>query len=419
MPSRSHAPSYAAVLRTPSCARLFTAALVGRLSYGTVSLSLVLALTAATRSYAAAGVVMALFGLAVSFLSPARAGLIDRYGWRRALPPMAIAYAGLLLLIAASTWRPGASQVALGVLAVAAGACAPPLGPVMRSLWNDLLPDRRLLQRAYSLDMVAEELLFVTGPLLAGLLANVAVPSAGLVLSAALVLTGTLALVRSPDAGPDTRAGGGGPPEATVARIPRRRLMRSVMGLGLPMATAAVAGIGLGALSLVILAFAQQRHQTAAVALAEAALAAGSAVGGLAYGTVAWRGSARVRLRVLGAGLGLAIAVAGLAPNLYALVAILAIAGLFVAPVLSTAYLVADESASPGQRVRAGAWVNTAFNAGSSAGTAAFGLLIGRLPLALCFVVAGAPAVVSAATAVGRTRRHCPTHPRGCGNIQR
>ncbi len=35
----------------------------------------------------------------------------------------------------------------------------------MRTLWSDLVPDRASLQRAYSLDAVAEELIFVMGPL--------------------------------------------------------------------------------------------------------------------------------------------------------------------------------------------------------------------------------------------------------------
>ncbi|GAA2559021.1 hypothetical protein GCM10010398_54090 [Streptomyces fimbriatus] len=61
-----------------------------------------------------------------------------------------------------------------------------------------------------------------------------------------------------------------------------------------------------------------------------------------------------------------------------------------MAPALTTAYLVADEAAAPGFRTRTGAWVNTAVNAGSSAGAAAVGLLVGRLPLPVCFAVSGA-----------------------------
>ncbi|HET9172107.1 MAG TPA: hypothetical protein VFN97_21940 [Actinospica sp.] len=49
--SSSSTPSYLQVLRLPGAARLFGCALWGRLSYGTVFLSLTLALTRATGSY--------------------------------------------------------------------------------------------------------------------------------------------------------------------------------------------------------------------------------------------------------------------------------------------------------------------------------------------------------------------------------
>lgn len=70
MSASSTRPSYAAVLRMPYAKRTFTAALVGRLSYGTVSLAVMLAVSRATGSYAVAGTVMALFGAASVFLTP-------------------------------------------------------------------------------------------------------------------------------------------------------------------------------------------------------------------------------------------------------------------------------------------------------------------------------------------------------------
>lgn len=78
--SSTRRPSYAAVLSVPHARRIFTAALVGRLSYGVAPIAVMLAVTRATGSYAVAGVVMALFGAAVVFLSPYRAALVDRYG---------------------------------------------------------------------------------------------------------------------------------------------------------------------------------------------------------------------------------------------------------------------------------------------------------------------------------------------------
>jgi MFS family permease len=379
--------SYSTVLRIPHARRTFAAALVGRLSYGMVSLSLVLSVKDATGSYAVAGTVMALFGVTSVFLSPARAALIDRYGPRLALVPMAALYAALLLLLAYAARRhgsqPGSSGLLLGALAVSAGACTPPLGPTMRALWGQLLPDRGLLQRAYSLDGVAEELLFVTGPLLVGLLVKFASPALGVAVSAVLVLVGTLAMVSSP----------------VVRTYPVRKGSDPVVRAAVPwhpVLVVAGLGIGLGALDLLVVAFADGHGRPEAVAWVLAALSAGSAVGGLVGGAVVWRVPAGRRLSLMAAGLGVAVAAAGLAPNLWVLGAVAAVAGLFVAPALTTGYLIADETAAPGTRTQAGAWVNTAVNAGTSGGSAAVGMLIGRLPLALCFALAAGPVLLSA-----------------------
>ncbi|MEW2128052.1 MFS transporter [Streptomyces sp. NPDC007259] len=398
-------PSYAAVLRAPHAARTFAAALTGRLSYGIAPLALLLAVKDATGSYSAAGTVMALFGAASVLLSPARAGLIDRYGPRRALLPMAGLYAVLLTVLALVTWRPGASPLFLGALATAAGACTPPLGPVMRALWSGLVPDRELLRRAYSLDGVAEELLYVTGPLLVGVLVTVTGPAAGVLAGAVLIAVGAGALVTSPAVPrgkPEhgTGADGSAGPGLRLGAVPALR--RAVL------VTAAV-GLCLGALDLLVVALTEAMHRVSAVSWALAALSVTSAVGGLAYGALRWRAPLGMRLPATAAGLGMAVAAAGLAGNVYVLIAVVGVAGLFVAPTLTTAYLIADESVDAARRTRAGAWVNTAFNAGSSGGTAAVGLLVDRLPLALCCAVAAAPALLCAAAVGGAGVRRSRT----------
>ncbi|MGW3288486.1 MFS transporter [Streptomyces sp. NPDC001002] len=407
-------PSYAAVLRVPYARRTFLAALVGRLCYGVVSVAVMLSVTRATGSYAVAGTVMALFGATGVFLMPYRAALVDRYGPRRALTPMALLYAGLLCVLAAATWRPGTPAVALGVIAAVTGACAPPLGPTMRAVWAELVVERGMLQRAYGLDGVAEELLFVTGPLLVGVVVGFASPAAGVLLSAVLMAVGTVAFVTSPAVGgpataTDPGSGPKSPPDEGSSPSPGRALLQ-------PVVVATGVGLSLSVVDLLVVAFAEQRHLGAdSAAWVLAALSAGSAVGGLLNGAVDWRTPARVRLPRLAAGLGLTLAAAGLAPGLWTLAAAVACAGAFVAPALTTAYLLADETAAPGARTRAGAWINTGVNAGSSAGAMAAGLLLGRLPLTACFVVAGvavlAPAALtrlrpaSSPSAPGRTRR--------------
>ncbi|MEV4534736.1 MFS transporter [Asanoa sp. NPDC049518] len=383
--------SYRAVLRTPHALRTFVAALVGRLSYGVVFVSLTVAVTGATGSYSLAGGTIALFGLGVVLVAPLRASLIDRHGPRRILPPLAGAYAVFLAALAAATWRPGAPAGLLLALTAAAGVCSPPLGPVMRAMWSNLLPDDPSgRQRAFALDTVVEELLFVTGPLLASVFIALGRPALGVAVSAGLVITGTLAMVSSPAAAAWPRPVAGG--VAGRARIGRTLFDPVFVAWGI--------GLGLGAANLLVVAFATSHNQIVAVAGFEAAMAAGSAIGGIAYGARDWAQPQRTQLASLTLALAAVLAGFGLAPGVAVLAAAGALAGLFVAPALTTAYLLADREAPPSARTRAGTWVNTAFNAGSSGGTAAVGLLIGRLPLALCFAVAALPMLLSAVTAL-------------------
>uniref|UniRef100_UPI0015F0DB7D MFS transporter n=1 Tax=Streptomyces shenzhenensis TaxID=943815 RepID=UPI0015F0DB7D len=267
-PSPVRHTSYAAVLRVPYARRTFLAALVARLSYGTVSLSVLLSVTGATGSYAVSGLVMALFGGTVVVLLPVRATLVDRYGPRRVLPSLAALYSALLCLLAVLTWRPGAPPAALATAAALTGCVAPPLGPTMRAVWGRLADDPALLRRAYSLDGVAEELLFVSGPALVGLLLRFGPPPAGLLLSAVLMTAGTCAFVTSP---------------AVRAVLPSKKNKETGRSPGrfpaAPVVAAAGLGLALSAADLLVMAFAGQRsYGDEAVPWVLAALSAGSAV---------------------------------------------------------------------------------------------------------------------------------------------
>ncbi|WP_405822233.1 MFS transporter [Streptomyces sp. NBC_01390] len=383
MSATSTRPSYAAVLRIPYARRTFATALLGRLSYGVVPLSVMLAVTRASGSYAVAGAAMALFGATVVLLAPARAALIDRYGPRRALVPLLFAHLTALGLLTAAVWRPGAPAAVLGSLTALAGACVPPLGPTMRAVWSTIAEDRLLLQRAYSLDGVAEELLFVSGPLLVGVLAGFTVPAVGIVVGAALMAAGTAGFVTSP-ALRGMRPAVRGASRGTGGD---RRVLGRIRG---PVGAAAGVGLGLGSLDLLVVVFAGQHgHGAAGAAWVLAALSTGSAVGGLLNGAVAWSWPARTRLTLMAVGLGLALLGAGLAPGLGTLAVAMTVAGVFVSPAITTAYLIADETVAPEARVRAGAWVNTATNAGSTIGSAGAGVVAGHLPVGVCFALTG------------------------------
>ena len=210
---------------------------------------------------------MALFGPAIVLVSPFRAWMVDRHGPRRALPPMAAGFAAVLIAIAVIPLRSGANDAAIAML---------PGGRCQRASARrgdaDALEhahqDPSVLQTAYSLDGVAEELLYVAGPLIAGVIPVVATPAVGLLASAGLVAAGTGLFLRSP-------ALRNSP--APVA-APRKSTQDRQLGNGRepygPRAGVRHGAIGLclSGLGLVIVAFCQARHELAAVAWTEAAL---------------------------------------------------------------------------------------------------------------------------------------------------
>jgi MFS family permease len=383
---------YRAVLRTPHACGAFAASLAGRLCYGIVSLSLILTLTAGNRNYGLAGLVMALFGLAIVLVSPFRAWLVDRHGPRRALPPMAAAFAAVLVAIALIPPGSGVDDTAITLLAIAAGASAPPLGVVMRTLWSILVSDRDVLQTAYSLDGVVEELLYVAGPLIAGVITVTATPAAGLFVTAGLMVAGTGLFLRS-SALSSWPVPAAEEPSGALTKAPGQAGTGRAI-LALAFATGAI-GLSLGGFGLVIVAFAQARHDPAAVAWIEAALSVGSALGGLAYGAITWRIPAQRRLALLAAGLAVILIPAALSPNLLVLALLTGLAGLLVSPALATAYILADNLATAAAANRAGNWVNSGYNAGTSAGSALSGEMVGRIPLSACLPLLAVPSMLA------------------------
>lgn len=427
-------PSYFQVLRLPRAARVFGFALWARLSYGTIFLSLTLALIRATGSYATTGACMAMFGVASALLVPVRAALIDRHGMRRALSPMAVVYASLLALItvtivtmhSAHATLPNSTVFLLFVLCTAAGATAPPLGPSMRTLWAELASDPQMRRRAFALDTVCEEALYLVGPLLAGALATWVAPVAGVAVSAVLVLTGTLAMVSvippqsldNADADPQAAADETNLDTHMRPQATYRRTRMRIDALGGAVPASLATGISLSVLGLLIVAFAQRHHQLTVVAWAEAGMSAGSACGGLAFGALKWRASNRLQMCSLLALIGIFIAAAGFAGSMAVLIPLACALGLFVSPTITMTYVVADEAAPADQRTRASGLVNGAYNLGSATGSAAAGLLLGGFGLRACFVLAGAPALAVALLISVRTWRKSESVPSATARAQ-
>jgi MFS family permease len=383
---------YLEVLRAPGALRVFAPALVGRLSFAMVTLVLLFAVQRSTDSFAVAGSATGAFGLANVIASPYRARFVDRYGQRFALNSLAIGFAAGLSGIAALTAQPDPSAGLLVGFAAIVGLFPPPLGASMRVLWGSLTPPGTLRMKAYSVDAVCEELLFTTGPLIAAAVVGAASPPVGLLATAAVALAGTFGMTSSVL----SRRHGVATPSPHKASQPLRQrgfvaILVALLGVGVVLGTVEVAAP----------AVAESKGSVGLAGILLAAVAAGSAIGGLLYGQRAWRSSLVKRLLISVTAMTALCALLAVVELVVVLGFGLAVVGFFLAPSLVTGYLLADELTAVEVRTEASSWINTAVNAGAAVAAVLVGFVVDSREPRIGFVIgAGVASVLALAAAV-------------------
>lgn len=390
--------SYLALLRSPGVLSPFCAAALIRFSYACLVLSLLLTVEAATDSYAVAGAALAASGLG-TLSAPYKARLIDRLGLRSVLTTLGLGFALTLCCITIAAVAGVSSPAVFIAAATLAGLLTPPVGPIMRGIWAELAPDVQTRTRAYSLDAVAEEGLFAVGPLAVGVVIALSEPRLSLLVVAGAAAVGTVWLVLSQATlGSELSAKSKGRRSSAVLgplSAPGVRWVAAVM---------VCVGIGLAPLEVAVAARAEDFGTIEAAGPLLAALSVGSIVGGFAWGARRHRHTPPVQLLGLVAAMGVGAAIAGLAPNLVALGAALALAGAFVAPVFVVAYSMVDDLVEADVRTEASTWIASASNIGGSAGAVSAGIIVERASAQAAFLAGGLLLMAAVFLLAGRAR---------------
>ena len=394
--ARHYAPAvltrYRTVLAVPGVRRLYAAGVLARLPQGMATLSILLLVHHATRSYALAGLAVGGEALASAAAGVPQGRLLDGLGRTRVLAPFALTQAALFiaLVFAARVHLPGGLLV---LVAWAIGAAQPAVAPSVRALLGSLIADDDVRESAYALESVIQELIFLIGPLLVAVVIAAASPSSALVLCALVTALGTMWFVSSPAS---RRA-----PVRVRATGPRRTLLRSHPELRALLAPVALMGVSIGALDVGLPSLALHAGSRASTALLLAAWSLGSMVGGLAYGSRDWTRSLADRYRGL-----LTLAVLCALPLVFArsIPAGLAgalLTGLTVAPVFSCQYALVGRVVSDGTQTEAFTWVSAALVAGIAGGSTLAGVLIVALGVSGPFLLTCTALAVAALTATG------------------
>jgi MFS family permease len=358
--------SFRSVLSIPGSARLFASGLLARLPQGMGSLAILLLIHGTTHSYAAAGLAVGAYALTNALIAPWQGRLVDRFGHLNVLVPSGITQATFLcgLVLAAHSHVPTAALVALCGLA---GGLQPPYAPTVRALLREVVHDPGTRETAYALDSVAQELIWITGPLLVALVISVSSPSGAVLAVAGLAVLGSLVFVSSPL----TRSGAAPTRHAHRAAALSSSALRALLG------PVFLVGMALGAVEVGLPSLALHAHARAASGPLLALWSVGSITGGLWYGSRSWQISLLARYRRL-----LAAGVLCTAPLIFArsvpagLVGSL-LAGLTTAPMFSCQYALVGRTVTRGSETEAFAWVAGALISGIAAGSAAGGAVIG------------------------------------------
>jgi MFS family permease len=357
--------AYRGVLATPGVLPLAFFSLLARVPIGMAGVSMILFVHSRTGSFGDAGIVVGAYTVGLGMTGPPLARLIDRRGSKWVIVPGAILVAAAMGAVVA-LGELGAGLVPLILAALVAGGGSTPIGGLLRQRWADIIAPADL-PTAYALDSVMIEVIFVTGPLLAGVLAATVGSAYGLLVAGALGVVGSIGFARvstvAPGSDPDAERHWLG----ALASPTLRLLVLSQLPL---------AGT-FGALDVALPAFGAHHGAAALGGPYAAALAFGSGVGGIFYGArPSLLGPPRRALLGLGVVMVLTCLPLSFAVSVPEMFVFAALAGLCIAPQFTVRNQLVQSTLVSGTITEAFTWLSLAVTIGAAIGSALVGPLV-------------------------------------------
>ncbi len=375
----------------------FPIAFVARLPFAMMVVGVLTLVVAGRDSLAFGGLSSAMVGIGSALVGPLVGAAADRFGQRRAVLAAGVANSLALLLM---TWvvfspLPGAAVLAAAALV---GASAPQVGPMSRSrlvtMITTKLPEGRRVRTLLSVmayESAADEVIFVFGPVIVGLLATTMSPAAPMIGAAVLTaaFVSAFALHPSGRAGTDQHSG-------AVVQAPARELVTPPLGT----VVTGVFGMGLffGSTLTGLTAFMRDGGNAESAGLFYGVMGVGSAALALGSALLPERFSIAARWVSFASVLVFGAVLIALAPTLPLLVAGLAIAGIGVGPTLVTEFSLGAERSPLGRSATVMTILGSGLILGQSLASAVNGTIAESLgtgaaqcaPLVAALVVLGA-----------------------------
>jgi Major Facilitator Superfamily len=355
---------YAGVLRTPGALQFAIPGVIGRMPMGMLSIAQVMLIVSVTGRYGTAGIVSAAGAILFAIITPRMARLADRFGQATVLRPLALAFAvtSAAFIGSAVSRAPDWLLIVTGALCRAA---MPALGPMVRSRWSQLLGGSDALDSAFSLEGIADEVIFIAAPVLVVALVTEVQPVSGMLVTVLLGVAGVVGLTRhrrsEPAARRVSRSGG---------TVLRNAGLRVLIGVHIFL------GALFAAVDIATIAFAQEHGASALAGPLLALYGLGSAIAGVWYGARHWRISQRARLRAALAATALGVGPLAIMPGLAAMAIGILVAGLGISATLVSSYSIAERIVPNDQRTEGMSWLTTAASTGTALGSSLAGRLV-------------------------------------------
>ncbi|WP_269932119.1 MFS transporter [Aminobacter sp. HY435] len=382
---------YTEIFKAPGAKAFSAAGFVARLPLSMITLGIVTMLSETHGEYWLAGAVAATFAFSNALIAPQVSRLVDRYGQSRILIPGTIAAVAALSGLMLSTHY-GAPNWALFVFAVMAGTM-PSMSAMVRARWTELYRNTPKLHTAFAFESIADEMIFIAGPIVSIGLSVGVFPEAGPLVATVLLAIGNLLFAAQKSTEPPVHAqdrGGG----ASVIRLPSMQiLVLTLMAIGAIFGTSEVTAV----------AFAEAQGDKGAAGLTLAAYAAGSLIAGVAFGALKLKLPLARQLLITIALAALTTLPLLMVTSIPTMAVVLFIAGIAVSPTIITSMALVEQLVPSSKLTEGMTWAITGISIGLALGSSASGWIIDELGAADGFLVSlGAGFAALAITFLGQ-----------------
>jgi len=374
---------YINIYRTKGAFKFSLAAFIARMPISMMSIAIVFVIVAKTDSYALAGTFTAIGALMAALVAPFWSRAADRYGQSRilsiAVPIHIIALLGFLTVI-----RLDAPRWSWFILLIIFEGVFVGTGQMVRRRWSHVLNgDSKLMNTAYSVESLLDEIVFMVGPIITTLCAINVGPYAGVLAAAIFLSIGSILFIAQKGTEPMPH------PKIKGVKHKNPIFTLEVQAIFLPFI---FTGASFAAIGLIVVAYADQYGAKSQTGLLYAIWALGSLIAAFINGAQHWKISAKSRYIFFTIALAIftlpLLLAAKLFPgNLLMLSIALFLNGIFIAPLIVAGYTAAENLVEENQVTETLAWILSGLILGGALPGAITGHIIDTTGAQTAFIV--------------------------------